>query len=268
MTAISEDSSRRPTPTDGVERAPVPRWVRVLATLTTVAYVVPGSLVMGSLAVLFSWIPPRGNAMVFLARLWAHCLLASAGVRLAVEVDPAVDPDRGYVFLANHQSYFDIPALMATLPGTVRFAAKRNLFKIPVFGWALWAGGFIPVDRKDRSRARDVYRAAAARLRQGTSVLFFPEGTRSATGDLGAFQRGGFLVAQKCAASIVPVGIDGTITVLPRHRYSITPTTVRIKIGAPIDTRDYPVSRKTELIDKVREEIAKLAGIPTDDPAP
>lgn len=235
--------------------------MRFLATFTTIAFLIPGTLLLGSLAILVSWVPPRGNLSLFVGRLWAHCLVASAWVRLEVEVDPAVDPGRGYVFLANHQSYLDVPVLLATLPGQVRFAAKKNLFKIPVFGWSIRAAGFIPVDRENRRQALEVYAIASARLRAGTSVLFFPEGTRSPDGRLHGFQRGGFLVAQKAGAAIVPVGVSGTFRLLPRHRFTVEPSTVRVRIGAPIETTDYPVSRKDELIERVRNEVASLAGL-------
>lgn len=242
------------------------RVLRALATCTTIAYLVPATLLLGILAVLLSWLPPPGAAMLFCARVWAHGLLAAAGVRLSVEVDPAVEPGRGVVFLANHQGYFDVPVLLATLPGQVRFVAKKNLFAIPVFGWALRAGGFIPVDREDRRQAIEVYAAASARLRAGASVLFFPEGTRSHDGRLHRFQRGGFLVAQKSGAAIVPVGIRGTYEVLPRRRFVVTPGPVRVRIGAPIPTADYPVSRKQELMARVRDEIARLAGVEAGTP--
>lgn len=235
--------------------------MRFLATLTTIAYLIPGTLVIGSLAILVSWVPPRGNLSLFLGRLWAHCLVASAWVRLEVEIDPAVEPGRGYLFLANHQSYFDIPVLLATLPGQVRFAAKKNLFQIPIFGWSIRAAGFIPVDRENRRQALEVYAAASARLKAGTSVLFFPEGTRSPDGRIHDFQRGGFLVAQKAGAAIVPVGVSGTFDLLPRHRFSIQPGPVRVRIGAPIETSEYPVSKKDALIERVRGEVARLAGL-------
>lgn len=235
--------------------------LRVLATVTTCLFLVPGTLIVATLAMLLSWLPPRGSATLFLARVWGHGLLAAAGVRVTVSVDPAVDPGRGHVFLSNHLSYFDIPVLLATLPGQVRFAAKKSLFSIPIFGWALKAGGFIPVDRKDRRQALEVYSAAASRLRSGASVLFFPEGTRSPDGRLHRFQRGGFLVAQKCEAAIVPVGVRGTYEVMPRHRFSVVPGHARVRIGAPIETADYPVSRKRELMERVREEIAALSGL-------
>lgn len=237
------------------------RPVRFLATLTTIAFLVPGTLLIGTLAILVSWVPPRGEWALFLGRLWAHCLVASAWVRLKVEIDPGVEAGRGYLFLANHQSYFDIPVLLAALPGRVTFAAKKNLFRIPVFGWSIRAAGFIPVDRENRRQAMEVFAAASARLKRGASVLFFPEGTRSRDGRIHDFQRGGFLVAQKAGAAIVPVGVAGTFDLLPRHRFSIQPGPVRVRIGAPIETSEYPVSRKDELIERVRSEVARLAGM-------
>jgi 1-acyl-sn-glycerol-3-phosphate acyltransferase len=235
--------------------------VRAFATLTTYAAVILGTVVLASLAVLLAWLPPRGSAVLFFARLWAHVVLAGAGVRLAVEVDPAFDPRRGHVFLANHASYLDVPVLLAALPVPVRFAAKKSLFRLPFFGWAIRAGGFIPVDRENRRQAVEVFTAAARLLRSGASVAFFPEGTRSSDGRLHRFQRGGFLVAQKCGAAIVPVGLAGTFEVLPRQRWTVQPGRVRVRVGAPIESADYPVSRKDELMARVRAEIAELAGV-------
>lgn len=234
--------------------------MRVLASLTTYVTLLVGTVVLATLAVLLAWLPPRGAAVLFIARVWAHVVLAGAGVRLKVEVDPAFDRGRGYVVLANHESYLDVPVLLAALPVPVRFAAKKNLFKIPFFGWAIRAGGFIPVNREDRRQAVEVFNAASALIRRGGSVAFFPEGTRSPDGRLGRFKRGGFLVAQKCGAPIVPVGLGGTFEVLPRRRFTVGPGPVTVRVGAPIESSDYPVSRKDELMSRVREEIKALSG--------
>lgn len=235
--------------------------LRLLATLGTAVYLVFGTVLLAVPAFLLSWLPPPGKVVLFWCRVWAHGVLAVAGVRVTVSFDPAFDPGRGYVFLVNHLSYFDVPVLLVALPGEVRFAARSNLFSIPVFGWALSAGGFIAVDREDRRQALEVYGAAAARLRAGDSVLFFPEGTRSPDRRLHRFHRGGFLVAQKCEAAIVPVGVRGTWEVMARHRRSILPGRARVRVGAPIETADYPFSRKRELMERVRAEIATLAGL-------
>ncbi|MEM7050420.1 MAG: lysophospholipid acyltransferase family protein [Acidobacteriota bacterium] len=236
-----------------------PRRGSYLWTALAVVYLIPATLVLASAAILLSWVPPRGNLMCALARVWSRGLLWVAGVRVEAEIPPTVAAGKGFVYLANHQSYFDIPALLSILPGTLRFAAKRSLFLIPVFGWALWAGGFIPVDRRDRSKAREVYRAASQRLHSGASVLFFPEGTRSPDGRVGTFERGGFLVALKAGAAIVPVGVQGTRDVLPRDSWRIQPGTVRLRLGEPIAVADYGLRRKGELVTAVREKVLDLS---------
>lgn len=241
---------------------------RLLATTAATIYIVPATLVSGLLAMLVSWIPPRGNAVSFVARWWARGLLAAGGVRVEVEMDPAVEPRTGYVVMANHQSYFDVAAMLAVLPGTYRFVAKRSLFLIPIFGWALWAGGFISVDRHDRSKAKGVWKAAGERLARGASVLFYPEGSRSPDGRIHAFQRGAFLVAIKNGAPILPVGIAGAHEVMPRGRFSVQPGTIRVRFGAPVDSRKYGVRGRGELVAHVRRTIGELSGAPlSDEPA-
>jgi 1-acyl-sn-glycerol-3-phosphate acyltransferase len=238
----------------------------LLATLTGNLYLVAGTAVLATLALATGWLPPRGNVIFFWARVWSRCLLWSSGVRVEVEAGPfaagrAELPDGGhYIFMANHQSLFDIPVLLSTLPGQTRFLAKQSLFRIPLFGWAIRAGGFIPVDREDRSRARDVFRAAAARLRAGTSVLLFPEETRSRDGRLLPFQRGGFLLAIKSGLPIVPVGIAGTLGVQRKGSLRIRPARVRVRYGQPLAVGGYDLRRKDELIASVRREVAALAG--------
>jgi 1-acyl-sn-glycerol-3-phosphate acyltransferase len=168
-----------------------------------------------------------------------------------------LDPDGRYVFMANHRSLFDIPALLTTLPGQTRFLAKKSLF-LPVFGWAIRAGGFITIDRKDLSSARTSFADAVARLRAGTSVLVFPEGTRSVVDQLLPFKRGGFLLAMKSGLSIVPIGIVGSGTVQRKGSFRIRPGVIRIHYGSPVDVEGYPVSRKEELMDEVRRRIVSL----------
>lgn len=243
----------------------MPSW---LATLTGNLYLLAGTALLASLALATGWLPPRGNVIFFWARVWSRGLLAASGVRVDLDSGPfARAPEAGgapagghYIFMANHQSLFDIPVLLATLPGQTRFLAKQSLFRIPLFGWAIRAGGFIPVDREDRSRAREVFRAAAARLRAGTSVLVFPEETRSRDGRLLPFQRGGFLLAIKSGLPIVPVGIAGTLGVQAKGRLRIHPARVRVRYGQPLLVEGYDLRRKDELVALVRHQVAELAG--------
>lgn len=236
------------------------RLLRGLATFWLIVYLVPATLALATLSILVSWIPPRGNLVSLVARAWARGALAASGVRVTVEVDPAVDPARGYVVMANHASYFDVLALLAVLPGQFRIVAKRSLFLIPIFGWALWAAGFIPVDRQDRSKAREIWRAAGRRLAGGASVLFYPEGTRSPDERIHRFHRGAFLVALKNQAPILPVGVSGARQVMPRGRLSVQPGPIRVRFGAPVETADASVREMKELIERVRSEIGRLAG--------
>lgn len=236
-------------------------FATVVATLSGNAFLVLGTLVLSVVAIAVSFLPPRGAWTFLVARIWSGGLLAAAAVRVRAEVDPALDPRGRYVFLANHQSLFDIPAILATSPGQLRMIAKRSLFKIPIFGWAIRAGGFIPVDREDRSTAVRTFASAAAHLRAGTSMLLFPEGTRSRSDELLPFQRGGFLLALKSGLPIVPVGVSGTRAVQPRGSLVIRPGTAVVRYGAPLAPAEFGMRRKGELVEEVRRRVAELAGL-------
>lgn len=249
--------NRRPS----MEPIRPPLWLTALATFTGNLFLVIGSLILSVATIAVSWIPPRGTWSFAVMRIWSNALLAASLIRVEVRYDPALEPGRSYVFLANHQSLFDIPVLLSTSPGQVRMMAKRSLFLVPFFGWGLKAGGFIPVDRADRSTARQSFASAFAHLREGTSILLFPEGTRSLTDTLLPFQRGGFLLAMKSGLPIVPVGIQGTRAIQRKGNWAIRPGNVVISYGAPIDAASYGVRRKQELTGEVRSRIAGLAGL-------
>jgi 1-acyl-sn-glycerol-3-phosphate acyltransferase len=242
-------------------RPPTPAWLTLFASLTGNLFLVVGSIVCGLLAILLGPLPPRGNAVFVIARLWAQLLLKASCLRVAVRREAELDPAASYVLLSNHQSLFDIPVLLSTVPGQVRMMAKRSLFRIPIFGWAIAAGGFIPIDRGDRSTARQSFASALARIRKGTSILLFPEGTRSFGHTLLPFQRGGFLLAMKTGLPIVPVGIRGTRAVQRKGSWAIRPGPIEVRYGAPLDVAAYGIRRKKELIAEVRRRIADLADL-------
>jgi 1-acyl-sn-glycerol-3-phosphate acyltransferase len=237
-----------------------PAWLTALATVTGNLYLVGGTALFAVLTLLVAWVP-RGSWPFAVMRIWANGVLAACGVRVEVHVAPELEPGKSYVFLANHQSLFDIPVVIATSPGQLRMVAKRGLFKIPLFGWALRAGGFISVDREDRSTATRTFASAFSHLRQGTSMLLFPEGTRSLDDTLLPFQRGGFLLALKSGLPIVPVGIRGSRAVQSQKSFAIHPGTIVITYGAPIDTAAFGLRRKKELVAEVRRRIAGPAGL-------
>ena len=238
-----------------------PLWLTVLATFTGNLFLLVGSIILGAITILVGWIPPRGKWAFGVMRIWSSGLLAASGIRVEVRYAPELEPGKSYVFLSNHRSLFDIPVLIATSPGQVRMVAKRSLFLIPIFGWGLAAGRFIPVDRADRSSAGRTFAQASERLKEGTSILMFPEGTRGMTDVLLPFQRGGFLLALKSGLPIVPVGIRGTRAIQPKGSWAIRPGTAVVSYGAPIDPAAYGLRRKAELTHEVRARIAELAGL-------
>jgi 1-acyl-sn-glycerol-3-phosphate acyltransferase len=242
--------------------APPPGWLTAFATITGNLFLLLGTALMSTLAILVSWIPPRGYPVFVVARLWSNAVLKASCLRVRVRCAAELDPQASYVFLSNHQSLFDIPVLLGTSPCQMRMMAKRSLFRIPIFGWSLAAGGFIPIDRGgDRSSARQSFSSAIARLQKGTSILLFPEGTRSLTDVLLPFERGGFLLAMKTGLPIVPVGIRGTRAVQSKDSFAIRPAAIEVRYGVPIDIAAYGVRRKKELIAEVRARIAELAGL-------
>lgn len=153
-------------------------------------------------------------------------------------------PDRAVVYMSNHQSHMDIPMLYATLPSpTIRMLAKKELFRIPLWGRGLRAAEFVEVDRANHARAVASIEHAARLIADGVSIYLAPEGTRSRDGRIGALKKGGFHLAIGTGAPIVPVAISGTIGILPRGgKVMRSGQRVRVQIGDPIavEGRDLP----------------------------
>lgn len=233
----------------------------VLATVVGNSMLLGSTAVLGTLATLFGWLPPRGHVVYAIGRLWSRLVLAASFARLEARFEAPLDPGRGYIFMANHQSMYDVMAIMATTPGQGRFMAKASLFKIPIFGWALRSGGFIPVDRSDRAAGQRTFRAASKCLALGHSVIIYPEETRSVDGQLLPFKRGGFLLALKTGFPIVPVGIRGSAAVRARDSQVVRPGPIQVVYGAPIEAAAYGLGGRKQLIEAVRARIAELAGV-------
>ena len=238
---------------------PIPWWAVALATVLGNLYLAAGTLTFSVLTLLVA--PLRGHWSFRVGRLWARGLLAASLVRLRVEGREALAPGARYVFMANHQSLFDIPALYAAVPDGTRFLGKKSLFQVPIFGWAMRAAGFVAVDRKDLSRAGEMFSAALDRLDAGGSLVLFPEQTRSLDGRLLPFQRGGFLLALKSRLPIVPVGIEGSREVQVRGSFAIRPRAIAVRFGAPIEVAGTGLRRKGELIAEVERRVAELARV-------
>jgi 1-acyl-sn-glycerol-3-phosphate acyltransferase len=218
------------------------------------------SLLGALLAVASAPFDRSGDTVIVLARIWSRLLLVTAAVPLRVEMAAKLDPQQPYVFMANHLSTVDIWALFVAIPAKIRFIAKKQLGEIPLFGWAMAAGRFIFIDRQNPLAARRSIDQACNRIRSGSSVVIFPEGTRSRDGKLGPFKKGGFHMALRAGVPIVPVGIRGAHDVMPRGSLILRRGPVVVEVGQPIDTAGLSVEDRDLLVERVRNEIARLSG--------
>lgn len=189
-------------------------------------------------------------------RLWGRGALWLAGVRLRVEgVENLPAPGQPVIFAGNHQSNFDILSYFAGLPFQFRWMAKVELFRIPFFGLAMKRSGYIPIDRADRRKAMQSMSLAAERIRGGTSVVIFPEGTRSDDGRLQEFKKGGLLIAIKAQVPIVPVAISGSAAVMRKGAWSFTPGTIWLRILPQIETAGLTNKESDELMARLRSSL-------------
>ncbi len=212
--------------------------------------------VLGSVAIILSLLLPGVPVFIRVARIWSWLILRTCRVKLVVDRSPAYDPSRPSIYMSNHQSLFDVPSLTLAIPADLKFVTKRELLFIPIFGWSLWCAGFLFIDRRRRDRAVRSLARGSRKIRAGASILAFPEGTRSPTGELLPFKKGAFVLALEAGAPIVPVSITGGTSVLTKGSLRIRPGVVRITIGAPIETAGMTLGDRDRLMALVRGQIA------------
>jgi 1-acyl-sn-glycerol-3-phosphate acyltransferase len=205
---------------------------------------------------------PSGDWVLDLARWWSGWVTGFAGVHISVDNRSNLESHQPYVFMANHASTIDIWALFLAIPRRVRMIAKKQLARIPLFGWVMWAGRFIFIDRQNAAAARRSIDDAGRRIRGGDSVLIFPEGTRTRDGQLGAFKKGGFHLAMEAGVPIVPIALRGTRALMPRGSLRVKSGEVSVIIGKPIPTSGLTVEDRPALIQRVRDAIAAMAAEP------
>lgn len=191
------------------------------------------------------------------ARSWSKLLLWLSNVHVTMEGAPALRPGERHIYVSNHASLYDIPVILANIPDNVRIMYKRELQKIPVFGWCLKFSPYIAIDRERSREASDVLDAVVETLSTGSSVLVFPEGTRSDDGRVGVFRRGAFALAVRSGRTIVPLSMIGTAAILPKKTRHIQGGNVILRIDEPIAVPQ-PATRDVEkgLLAHVRQIIA------------
>ncbi|MFN2384261.1 MAG: lysophospholipid acyltransferase family protein [Gemmatimonadota bacterium] len=205
---------------------------------------------------------PRGDLYLRFARIWSRWILASLQIPWTVTGRDRLDPNATYLFMANHQSVFDIFALFVALEHPLRMIAKRVIFAIPILGCSLWMCGFIPINRADRGQAIASLERAARRMGAGLSILVFPEGTRGRGGRLAPFKKGGFALALTAGVPIVPVAVVGTDRIMPSGSRRIGRGRISIHIGAPIPVAGRTPTDRDGLMAEVRAALEQLRAMP------
>lgn len=193
-----------------------------------------------------------------LPRYWGRIILAASGVKVKLVGMENLSIGTSYIFASNHQSQFDIFSMQGYFEFDFRWLAKKELFQIPLFGQAMRLAGYIPVDRSHGRQAMKSLIEAAERIAAGTSVIIFPEGTRSRDGKLHEFKTGGLVLAIKSGVPLVPVAIKGTYEILPKGCLFAKPGNVIIRVGKPIETSNYTVKQKQELAQVLHDEVKEL----------
>lgn len=197
--------------------------------------------------------PGRADVII---RDWAQRLLEHAELSLRVEGLERIPRGETFVVMSNHQSLYDIPAVLVSLPLTVRMVAKSELFKVPIWAQAMLVSGFVPIHRGDPTKTLQDLRAAQKAIEQGISIWIAPEGTRSPDGQLGEFKSGGFLLASAVRARILPVTINGTKDCLPAGSVQAsTGKVARLTVGEPIDPKQFGKRDREGLAAAVRNAI-------------
>ncbi|MBP7342654.1 MAG: lysophospholipid acyltransferase family protein [Smithellaceae bacterium] len=208
-------------------------------------------------AVVFSFFSNAENNVHKVANIWGRILLLLCGTKVQVIGRENILHAKPQVFMSNHQSDFDILIVLAHVPGQFRWIAKKELFTVPVFGQAMRSAGYIEIDRQNHEKALQSLDLAALRIREGKSVMTFPEGTRSRTGEIKAFKPGTFYLAIQSGAPIVPISIIGSGNIMPKRSLKIKPGKIKLVIDKPISTKDYTLDTRQALIDRVRQIIIK-----------
>lgn len=228
----------------------------MLRTLFIIVWTIMVTIFLGSIVILTSFLSKNSDILHQIVRFWAKSILLASGIKVAAKGLANIDPAESYIFMPNHKSNFDIPVLLAHLSGQFKWLAKAELFKIPLFGYAVKRVGSISIDRSNRKSAVESLTRAANIIKKGASVLIFPEGTRSQDDTIMPFKKGGFILAVDTGIPIVPIIIHGTGGIMPKNRLRITPQDVVIEIGSPVQTKDYNRYNKDDLMKKIHHIIS------------
>ena len=216
------------------------------------------TIVLGVLSIVLSVFGRRGDSGHFIARTWSWLILATTGVIVDVHGQELLAPHESYVFIANHQSIYDIPIIFWSLPFQLRIIAKESLGRFPLLGRHLRHYGHVLVDRS--KPGAEIFRRVTNIMRLGLSLVVFPEGTRSIDGRLGEFKRAIFVLAIEAGMPMVPLTVTGSRHVMRRGQLMTCPGHVTLTVHRPITTKGLSRSQAAELAERVQHIVATALG--------
>jgi 1-acyl-sn-glycerol-3-phosphate acyltransferase len=229
------------------------------AYFITAPLIILSTVAFGLVSLVVSLFETTGRRQIALARVWARFLLWGSGVRVKASGLEKIAPDGSYIFVANHLSYMDTPVVLANIPVQFRFLAKSGLFRIPLLGTHLNRAGHIPVPRDDARAAVKTMNTAAQVMRErGISLLIFPEGGRSHTGELASFKEGAAYIAIRAGVQLVPIALKGTREVLPFGSGHVRSGWVTMRVGDPISTDQMQLRDRGQITAELRDRIASM----------
>jgi len=230
-----------------------------LRNVVVIAFAMLWTLVCSALAIVGHTLTlGYGDVSMWVGRnVWARPMLLVMGVTLTVEGRDRYQAGRPWVIAANHQGVLDIPVMFLAFPDLrIRFIAKRELFYIPIFGWYLWLAGHISVSRGNLRKAIKSIDAAGRRIQKHRStIMVFPEGTRTEDGHIRGFKKGAFVLACNASVPIVPVAIAGSFGAINKNHWSVQPGSIHVRILDPIDTEGMTYKDRNALVRSTEDAI-------------
>lgn len=229
-----------------------------IITATKLFILVIVTILLATLALIAALLEPKGRVYNVISKIWSNSILWISGVKVELIGTEYLQANESYVYVSNHISLFDIPVVIKAIPGQLRLVFKKELAKIPIFGWQLKLGPYILIDRQNPGKAMQSLNQAIEKIKQGVSVLLFAEGTRSKDGSIQSFKRGAFTLATRSGKKIVPLTIKGTFEILPKKKFNLRSGKVKLIIDKPIEN-DGNTDKISEvsLMNEVRDIIVK-----------
>ena len=224
-----------------------------MLTTVVIAVVLPLYVfAAGSVGIPYTLVTGNARLLYWLSRLGVRLGFALARIRIVLHGRENLPAEPHFIYMMNHNSNLDVPAVFLHLPGEVRVLGKKEVFKLPVLATAMRLGGFVPVDRSNRDSAIASIRNAARLAAEGASFLIAPEGTRSRDGKLLRFKKGGFYMAVESEVPVLPITVVGAYELMPPGSFAIRSGTIDIYFHEPIDTKELGPSGRVELMKRVR----------------